>query len=186
LKVFNGLTRREVLKAGVGVGLGLLLPLPVFAYADGDLTTERCLSLHNLHTGEVLKEIPYRTPQGYQKDALDALNYLLRDYRTGELKEIDPQLFDLLYGVQNRLGTCAEFQVISGYRSPRTNELLRRRSRGVAKHSLHMLGKAIDIRLPGCDLSRLRAAAVAVKGGGVGYYPKSNFVHVDTGRVRYW
>jgi len=180
------LSRRDILKTGLCVGVGLLIPLPAFARLDGDLTAKRCLSLRNLHTGEVLKNVPYWNGKDYETDALISLNYLLRDYRTNELKDIDPRLFDLLYGVQNKLGACAEFQVISGYRSPKTNEMLRKRSSGVAKSSLHMAGRAIDIRLPGCELKDLRHIALSLKGGGVGYYPKSDFVHIDTGRVRYW
>lgn len=180
------LSRRTLLKTGLVAGLTIVMPTTLFARVDRDLTVERCLSLKNLHTGEVVKDIPYWNGRGYQTDALGTLNHLLRDYRTGELKEIDPQLFDLLYGVQNKLGICAEFQVISGYRSPKTNNQLRQHSKGVAKNSLHMQGKAIDVRIPGCDLSLLRRTAMSLQGGGVGFYPKSDFVHIDTGRVRYW
>jgi len=186
LNDFKVLSRREMIKAGFCTGLALLLPAPVFAHLGGDLTAERCLSLRNLHTGECLNNIPYRTRDGYQPEALKALNHLLRDYRTGATKEIDPRLFDLLYGIQDRLETKAEIQIISGYRSPKTNEQLRQNSSGVAKNSLHMVGKAIDIRMPGFDLSTVRRAAIQLKSGGVGFYPKSDFVHVDTGRVRYW
>ncbi|TYP00283.1 uncharacterized protein YcbK (DUF882 family) [Geothermobacter ehrlichii] len=166
--------------------LALLLPVPVFARVGKDLTSTRCLSLHNLHTGERLRNVPYCVKGTYQVDVLAELNHLLRDYRTGEVTTIDPRLFDLLYLTESNLGVCTEIEVISGYRSPATNALLRRRSKGVAKNSLHMQGRAIDIRLPGCGLKRLHRAAVELRLGGVGYYPKSNFVHLDTGRFRLW
>jgi len=110
----------------------------------------------------------------------------LRDHRTGDHHSMDPALFDLLHQVQARLECRGEFQIISGYRSPKTNKMLRRNSSGVAKRSMHMDGKALDIRLEGCDLKQLHRAAKSLKAGGVGLYTRSNFVHVDTGRVRYW
>jgi uncharacterized protein YcbK (DUF882 family) len=120
------------------------------------------------------------------KESLREINHLLRDHRTGDTVQMDRELLDLLYSLQHKVESKKEFQVISGYRSPKTNAMLRSKSSGVAKKSLHMQGKAIDIRLPGTSLKNLRKAAVALKSGGVGYYPNSNFVHVDTGRVRYW
>ena len=111
---------------------------------------------------------------------------MLRDFRANEVKPIDPALLDLLTQIQHRLGTNESFQVISGYRSPLTNAMLHANSEGVAVHSLHIEGKAIDIRVPGRSLEQLRGAALALRDGGVGYYPKSDFVHVDTGRVRFW
>ena len=111
---------------------------------------------------------------------------MLRDYRADVAHPIDPKLLDLLYQLQAKVDHQGEFHVISGYRSPATNAMLRKQSSGVAKHSYHVLGKAIDIRMPGFDTRQLRNAAIALKDGGVGYYASSNFVHVDTGRVRYW
>ncbi len=111
---------------------------------------------------------------------------MLRDHRTGDRFTIDPELFDLLHLLQRRLGTRQEFHVISAYRSPASNEMLAARSNGVAKASLHTIGKAIDVRLPGRRLFDLRAAALSMQMGGVGYYPGSDFVHLDTGRVRFW
>ncbi len=111
---------------------------------------------------------------------------MLRDFRTGDVHKIDPALLDLLYDLQERAGATRPFEVISGYRSPQTNAALRRRSHGVAGSSLHMQGQAIDIRVGDVPLASLRRAALALRQGGVGYYPASNFVHVDTGRVRTW
>jgi len=111
---------------------------------------------------------------------------VLRDHRTGAVAAIDIQLLDLLDHVKAALGTAQPFQVISGYRSPASNSLLASSSSGVARRSLHMEGKAIDIRIPGVPLADLRRAGLMLKGGGIGYYPGSNFVHLDVGRVRTW
>lgn len=180
------ITRRELLRNALVGGLMLSLPTPLFAASDKNMTEPRCLSLRNLHTGEQLKDVAYWVNGGYVDAALEQFNHLLRDHRNGEMTRMDPKLFDLLYLTQNRLGVCAEIQVISGYRSPKTNEKLRRQGHGVAKNSFHTRGQAIDIRLPGCELARLHRAAVSLRAGGVGYYPKSNFVHIDTGRFRLW
>ena len=110
----------------------------------------------------------------------------MRDYRANEIKPIDPVLLDQLYALKLKTGTKSPFHVISGYRTPATNAMLRRRSNGVARRSYHTKGKAIDIRLPGYDTHRLRNAALSLRSGGVGYYRNSNFVHVDTGPVRTW
>ncbi|MBI2835632.1 MAG: YcbK family protein [Acidobacteria bacterium] len=149
------------------------------------LPRERLLAFHNTHTGERLKTV-YCIQGDYQKDALRDLNYILRDFRVNEVKDIDPNLFDLLYRLSDRLETREPFHIISGYRSPATNAILQLRSEGVAKRSLHMVGKAIDLRVPGVQLRDVHKAAVGLRGGGVGYYPSSDFVHVDVGRPRYW
>lgn len=143
------------------------------------------LRFHHTHTGENLS-IAYRDAGGYIPEALDELNRFLADFRTGESLPIDPGVFDIMRTVQDLTGGKGTYEIISAYRSPATNAELRSRSRGVAKRSLHMDGKAIDLRLTGVDLSRLRDAAWSLQSGGVGYYPKSNFVHIDTGRVRRW
>jgi uncharacterized protein YcbK (DUF882 family) len=122
----------------------------------------------------------------YVPESLAEINHVLRDYRTDQVAAIDTRLLDLLDRVQAKLGTSQPFQVISGYRSPATNHMLSERSSGVAKHSLHMEGKAIDIRIPGIHLADLRRTGLALRSGGVGYYPASNFVHLDVGRVRTW
>lgn len=148
-------------------------------------STERRLSFENLHTGERL-DCLYRTKQAYDPEGLRDVARVLRDHRTDSQRPIDPQLLDLLYVLRIALGTSSPFQVISGYRSPATNLMLASASSGVARESLHTRGMAIDIRIPGVALERLRDAAKSLGGGGVGYYPRSNFVHVDVGRVRYW
>jgi len=137
------------------------------------------------HTGERLA-IEYFSGGTYLPDALSAVNYFLRDFRTSNVHDIDPALLDLLHGLAATTETSRPFQVISGYRSPTTNEMLRHRSEGVAAGSLHMKGQAIDVRLGDVPLSKLRQAALGARRGGVGYYPTSDFVHVDTGRVRMW
>lgn len=149
------------------------------------LASTRLLKFLHLHTGERLV-VEYFAGGAYLPDALGAVNHLLRDFRTNEVHAIDHGLLDLLHDLSGATGSRSPYQVISGYRSPATNQMLRSRSEGVAAHSLHMEGQAIDIRLPGVPLLTLRDAARALRGGGVGYYPASNFVHVDTGRVRIW
>ena len=145
----------------------------------------RALHFDHTHTGERLA-VEYFSNRAYLPDALATVNHFLRDFRTGEIHDIDPALLDLLHTLASVTETSRPFQVISGYRSPATNEMLRRHSEGVAAGSLHMNGQAIDIRLADVPLSNLRRAALHAKGGGVGYYPVSDFVHVDTGRVRTW
>jgi uncharacterized protein YcbK (DUF882 family) len=141
--------------------------------------------LHNLHTGDTFNEVFYANG-AYVPDALAEAMRVLRDWRNGEEHPMDPRLFDALHAINTRLDTNRPFQVISGYRSPDTNAMLHARSSGVAEHSQHMLGKACDVRVEGVELRHLRAAALDVSAGGVGYYPVSNFVHVDVARVRQW
>jgi uncharacterized protein YcbK (DUF882 family) len=143
------------------------------------------LSLHNLHTDERL-DVEFREGRDYDRRALAALNHFLRDWRQDEVLPIDPRLFDMMVQIAARVGQPPRFGIVSGYRSPKTNEMLRRKGRGAAKRSLHMIGRAIDLKLGGTRLSTLRRAALAVGGGGVGYYPGSGFVHIDTGDVRSW
>ena len=145
----------------------------------------RGLRFTHTHTGERLA-VEYFDGGTYLQDALTTINHFLRDFRTSEVYPIDPGLLDLLHGLNNLTSSGQPFQVISGYRSPATNEMLRHRSEGVAAGSLHMKGQAIDIRLGDVPLAKLRSAALAAGRGGVGYYPASDFVHVDTGRVRTW
>lgn len=159
----------------------LTTPRWVFARSLG----ARELRFAHTHTGERLA-VEYFSGGTYLQDALATINHFLRDFRTSEVHPIDPVLLDLLHGLTDFTGSRQPFQVISGYRSPATNELLRHRSEGVAAGSLHMKGQAIDIRLADVPLAKLRHAALAVRRGGVGYYPASDFIHVDTGRVRAW
>jgi uncharacterized protein YcbK (DUF882 family) len=142
--------------------------------------------MHHLHTDERLT-LTYRVGDHYQRSALHRLNHFLRDFRTGDSVAIDPRLFDLLHDIKTRLGhEDGVFEIISGYRSPKTNAMLRRTSTGVAQRSLHMSGQAIDIRLTEMPTRRIRDAALQLGRGGVGFYSRSDFVHVDTGRVRRW
>lgn len=143
------------------------------------------LSLHNLNTQERL-DVEFRQGRDYDRRALRALNYLLRDWRQGEVLAIDPRLFDMMAELAARVGQPPRFEIVSGYRSPQTNAMLRRNGVGAAKHSLHMVGQAIDLRLKGTKLSALRQAAIDSQAGGVGYYARSRFVHIDTGDVRSW
>ena len=145
----------------------------------------KSLAFDCLHTGEKLV-IDYWTNGAYVPDALARINHLLRDFRNNEMHVIQPKLLDLLSVLHRTVGSNKPFEVISGYRSPATNAMLHAESHGVAAKSLHMQGMAIDIRLADCGLANLHAAARSLKLGGVGYYPASDFVHVDVGRVRYW
>jgi uncharacterized protein YcbK (DUF882 family) len=144
------------------------------------------LKLYHTHTGERI-DVVYRRGGSYVPAALSALDNFLRDHRTGDIHHFDPRLFDLLSDLTLAVGrTEAEINIICGYRTPWSNEYLRRHTSGVARSSLHMQAEAIDIRLPGAKTSDLRRAAIALHRGGVGYYSRSDFVHVDLGRVRYW
>jgi uncharacterized protein YcbK (DUF882 family) len=143
------------------------------------------IALLNLHTAERL-EIEYFRDDTYVADALASIAHVLRDFRTGEQHAIDPKLMDYLVDVAGCVGVPPEFSVISGYRSPQTNQRLHERSQGVAKNSLHMEGRAIDVRLPKIDCADLAACARDLARGGVGYYRASDFVHLDTGRYRTW
>lgn len=174
--------RRRFIQTLLGTGAVLATPL---LQASLQRAPERRLAFRNLHTGETLRST-YWAQGAYLKDELKGVNQVLRDHRSGEVYPMDPKLLDLLYVLQQTTGISGAFHIISGYRSPKTNQKLRTKSGGVAKRSLHMQGKAIDIRLPGCELKQLRDAALSLKAGGVGYYAKSDFIHVDTGRVRRW
>jgi uncharacterized protein YcbK (DUF882 family) len=145
----------------------------------------RRLFLANLHTGETVNTCYWESGRHVQ-GALDEVRTVLRDWRTGDKHDMDPRLLDLLHDVSTRLETRQPLQIISGYRSPATNASLRARSSGVAKGSLHMHGMATDLRVQGVSLTDVKKAAASLGRGGVGYYPQSNFVHVDTGRVRQW
>ena len=176
--------RRGFIKAGAALfaagmsGRALAVPSPT-------LVPERSLAFYNTHTGEQLNAV-YWADGTYQPDGLASIYQLLRDYRTGDISPISSALLELLHQLSATLQTSQPFHVISGYRSPATNAMLAEKSDGVARHSLHMDGLAIDIRVPGRELTELRRAALSLGGGGVGFYPTSNFVHLDVGRVRTW
>lgn len=146
---------------------------------------ERQLSFYHTHTSESLTVTYYRDGE-YVDSALAELNHLMRDFRTGDPTTMNPEVFDFLHDIQIESGSTGTFQVISAYRSPATNQMLRDKSSGVAKNSQHLLGNAIDVRLTDLDTTKLRDVALSLQRGGVGYYQKSDFVHVDTGRVRQW
>lgn len=175
--------RRDLLALGAAAGVSAIAA-PAWA-GRLDVWEPRRAVLHNLHTGDAFNEVYYANGS-YIPDALAEAKRVMRDWRNGAEHFIDPGLFDALHAIGSRLETNRPFQIISGYRSPATNAMLHARSKGVAEHSQHMLGKAVDVRVEGVDLARLRDAALAVGAGGVGFYPRSNFVHVDTGRVRQW
>lgn len=176
------LDRRNFI-TGLSSAVCLLAATPALAAVTP--VPRRTLAFCHTHTGE-REEITYWRDGEYIAGKLQALNHLLRDHRSGEQTTMDRNLLDTLYALQLSLGEPGEFEIISAYRSPHTNKMLRNKSGGVAKRSLHMQGRAIDIRLRGCELKRLHRTAISLKAGGVGYYPKSDFIHLDTGRVRYW
>jgi uncharacterized protein YcbK (DUF882 family) len=177
--------RRDLLKLVGGVAASALWGVPARAFSVVRGSEVRRVHFDNLHTGETLDAV-YWEKGRYIPDALGAINVVLRDFRTGDVHPIAPALLDLLTTLQSKIGTAGPFRVISGYRSPMTNAMLASESAGVAHSSLHMQGMAIDIRLPDVALSDLHKAALDLGLGGVGYYPKSDFVHVDVGRVRHW
>ncbi len=178
--------RRRFLRAGLSACALLSLPMAASAaHAAAAKPYEKKLSFLNLHTGERAQAV-YWANGHYISDGMRTINHVLRDHRTGERYAIDTDLFDILHLIQHKLGTQQEFHVISAYRSPATNTQLASQSGGVAKNSLHTHGKAIDIRIPGRKLTDIRTAAMSLQAGGVGYYPSSNFVHLDTGNFRYW
>lgn len=174
---------------GLFLGAGAAIAAPTILTNPADAAPvsapRRQLSFVSLHTSEKLK-ITYFNNGTYDRSALKDVNHMLRDWRTGEVGSMDPKLLDLLFQLRQRLRTEEPFQVISGYRCPKTNAMLASRSEGVATKSLHMEGKAIDITMTGRQLSRIRQEALNLRLGGVGIYSKTGFVHVDTGRVRQW
>ena len=186
LQDLNKINRRDILKLGVAGVVGSLMPLfpSKNAYAISNFASWK-VSFRNAHTGESFSGV-YRVGDKYLPEAFDRMNYVLRDFRTNEVFPMDPRVIDIVKVLQERTKADGPIEVLSGYRSPKTNSMLRNASSGVAKNSFHMYGQAMDIRMPGYNTRRLRDAARKLKSGGVGYYPKSDFVHVDTGKVRSW
>lgn len=177
--------RRRFLRWGLLAASVFFLPRQVGAALQEATAPERRLSFFNTHTGESL-EACYFKSGCYDPSAHKAINHILRDHRSGEVGPIDERLLDLLHDLSRRCEHPRPFHVISGYRSPETNAALHRGNRGVAAQSLHVHGKAIDIRVPGIQTCELKGLALSLAAGGVGYYPASDFVHVDIGRVRAW
>lgn len=182
----NRLERRDILKVGLCSLLAGVLPLfPArSAYSAQNYQSWR-IAFRNSHTGESFSGV-YRVGNKYLPDAFERMNYVLRDHRSDEIFPMDPRVIDLVKTLHDRTKSDEPLEILSGYRSPRTNKMLRNASTGVARNSLHMYGQAMDIRLPGYNTRRLRDVARKMKAGGVGFYPKSDFVHVDTGDVRSW
>jgi len=179
------MSRRRFLALGSIAVSAAVFPRPALSYLRDTRHEEKLLAFYNTHTSERLNVV-YWVQGQYLPESLAEINYILRDHRTDQIKSIDKELLNLLFAFRKELNSNQPFHIISGYRSPQTNAFLHTNSSGVAENSLHLIGKAIDIRIPGRPLSVLRNTAVALKAGGVGYYPKSDFVHVDVGRVRYW
>jgi uncharacterized protein YcbK (DUF882 family) len=176
-------TRRALLFLAGGA-LATALAAPAIAASHRPFQA-RSIALHNLHTGEHVNSV-YWQEGSYVPETLHRVNWVLRDHRTEEVCRISPELVDLLAQLRLKLRTRDPFEVISGYRSPSTNAMLAAATDGVAQNSLHMRGKAIDIRVPDRSLVKVHRAAMALDLGGVGYYPRSDFVHVDVGRIRRW
>lgn len=174
-------SRRQFLLGAATLAVATAVPLKAFASTGH----RRALSFRNLHTGERQKGI-YWQDGSYLPSTLQNFNEVLKDHRSGEVTQMDPALFDQLTRLSRLLGFDDTIEVISGYRSPATNAALKRAGHNVATHSYHTLGRAIDIRLPGVQLAQAHRAALALKAGGVGYYPRDNFIHMDTGPVRRW
>ena len=174
-------SRRSLLKAAGSLIPLALLPFPALAR----MRDARQLSFYHTHTSEKL-DVVYAQNGAYIPEALAEVNYLLRDFRNGDVHPIDPRLLDVLYAVRERTGSNGQFEVLSGFRSKATNDMLRHNSTGVARNSMHLKGQAIDIRLDGAGTRDVRRVAIAMAQGGVGYYPDSDFVHLDTGPVRTW
>lgn len=175
--------RRRFLQLAGAAALAAPLLVPPARAAAGRM---RALSLRHTHTGERLSTT-YAVDDHYLQPVLGTLDHFLRDHYNGVVGRMDPQLYDLLHGLHQRLRADAPFEIISAYRSPLTNQRLRERGGGgVARHSLHLEGRAIDVRLPGVPLADLRDAAIELRAGGVGYYARERFVHIDTGRIRSW
>lgn len=178
-------SRRSVLTGGLITLASSFIPRKAFSTVKDLLLPERSLFFYNSYTGETLKA-DYWSNGEYITDVLNEINHIFRDHFTEAIEVIDTNLLDLLFALREKLTIAEPFHIISGYRTPQTNARLRRSRRGVAKNSLHMYGKAVDIRVPGYSTKTLKLAAIELKSGGVGYYPRSGFVHLDVGEIRYW
>lgn len=178
-------SRRRLLRLGTFGLMASLTPNLAWARPRGPARVERALNFYNAHTGESLKTV-YWAQGEYFPDALQEVNHLLRDHRSNEITNIDVHLLDLLHAITRIMEIDDTIKVLSAYRSRRTNAMLRRRNAAVAKDSMHIKGQAIDFRIPGRDITLVRRVALALEQGGVGYYPRSQFIHLDTGPVRSW
>jgi uncharacterized protein YcbK (DUF882 family) len=177
-------TRRMALRAGLGLVVAVAAPLPAFAKALASKPS-RELSFVNMHTGEKLRA-EYVHNGVYVPSALRAINFLMRDHHNDKVHPIDPHLIDVAHMLHGRVGGKGPIDIVCGYRSPETNAMMHEISAGVAVHSMHIQGKAMDIRVPGTHLGQLKKSALALNLGGVGYYPYDDFLHIDTGAKRHW
>ncbi|MGN7438300.1 MAG: YcbK family protein [Alcanivorax sp.] len=179
--------RRDLMKYGLAGVIAASSPLLTMksAMAAKDGSDAWKVSFRQRHTGESFSGV-YRVGDKYLPDAFERLSYVLRDFRTKEVFPMDPHVIDILSLIQKKTGAHDSLQILSGYRSPKTNAMLKRNTSGVASNSFHMYGQALDIRIEGLGTRKLRNVARSLRAGGVGYYPKSGFVHVDTGKVRTW
>lgn len=177
--------KRDLLKIG-GAGLiASLVPFSLAKTANASSNGTWKVAFRHAHTGESFSGV-YRVGDKYLPEAFERINYVLRDFRTKEVFPMDPHIIDILSLVHNKLDANEPYSILSAYRSPKTNAMLGRNTRGVASNSFHMYGQATDIRIPGYNAKKIRNVAQSLKAGGVGYYPRSGFVHVDTGAVRSW
>lgn len=188
----KALDRRSFLGLGAATLGGVLIPSLISntasaaSFKGGVVSSgSRRLAFRNAHTGESFSGV-YRVGNKYLPDAFKQINTVLRDFRTDQAYPMDPRLIDMIYSIHRMTGQNTPFEIISGYRSPKTNAMLLKTSSGVAKKSFHMQGRAIDLRMEGFSTTRIRDLAKDMKAGGVGYYSKSGFVHIDTGDVRSW
>lgn len=187
----TSMDRRSFLGLGGATLGGLIIPSLITPAAAANFKSgmigegARRLAFRNTHTGESFSGV-YRVGDKYLPDAFKQINYVLRDFRTDQFYSMDPRLLDIMYTVHRMTGQSRPFEIISGYRSPKTNSMLRGKSSGVAKKSYHMKGQAVDLRIKGFSTARIRDLAKSLRGGGVGYYSRSDFVHMDTGDVRSW
>jgi uncharacterized protein YcbK (DUF882 family) len=187
MTVRQGISRRAILALATAAVTAAIVSPAVIRSAEAARRPfeARSLMLDNVHTGEHLEAV-YWADGSYVPEALRRINWLLRDHHTDEVHEIETPLIELMARLHERLSTGEPFQILSAYRSPATNAMLAATMEGVAGNSLHIQGMAVDIRVPGRALVKVHRAAVAMQAGGVGYYPRSDFVHVDAGRIRYW
>jgi len=181
----NFLVRRKILKAGLAGTAGLVASMANILPAAARETIGYSISIKNVATGEIFNGV-YRVGGYYVPRAFRQINHIMRDHRTGDMHPIDPRLIDILAKMQKRCACSEPLTVLSGYRCPATNAMLRKLSKNVAQNSFHMKGQAADIRVPGSTTSQVHEVAMSLKAGGVGYYPRRSFVHVDTGDIRHW
>lgn len=178
------ITRRDLLALGLVTAASTIFPLKARAVSE-KISSQKELFFYNVYTKENINTVYWKDGM-YLPDELARINHIFRDIRSGKEREININLLDLLFKVKEQLKSEDPFHVMSGYRTPKSNAMLRKRKKGVAKNSLHMYGKAVDISIPGYSLRGIRKAAMKLQAGGVGYYPRSKFLHLDVGEVRYW